>query len=75
MIAPIVSVASKSLLAPIASDFANDRSDRDDRGDHMRTSFNHVFLNEELIEIHCTLFFSESLLHMENRETKFNFLL
>ncbi len=41
MIVPIVSVAyvaSKSLLAPITSDFANDRSDRDDRGDHMRTS-------------------------------------
>ncbi|KAL9980197.1 hypothetical protein ACROYT_G008751 [Oculina patagonica] len=41
MIVPIVSVASvasKSLLDPIISDFANDRSDRDDRGDHMRTS-------------------------------------
>ncbi len=37
MIVPIVSVASKSLLSPITSDFANDRSDRDDRGDHMRT--------------------------------------
>ncbi|KAL9963417.1 hypothetical protein ACROYT_G026927 [Oculina patagonica] len=37
-IVAVASVASKSLLPPITSDFANDRSDRDDRGDHMRTS-------------------------------------